>query len=130
MKHETSHAAEAGRGEPGVGRMLLDCVRARRQHVTLQPGRGRTAAGWLDERLDDVIFRGRLFRLAVQPTRNIPMGVIMSLEPADHDEDWLSGPDRVMDAIARAREQASAHRITSRSAASSPRASTTGGSDD
>lgn len=130
MKRETSQAAEAGRGEPGVGRMLLDYVRARRQHVTLQPGRGRTAAGWLDERLDDVIFRGRLFRLAVQPKRNIPIGVIMSLEPPDHDQDWLSGPDRVMDAIASARELASAHRITSRSAASTHRAGTTGGSDD
>jgi len=110
--------------------MLLDYVRARREHVTLQPGRGRTAAGWLDERLDDVILRGCLFRLAVQPTRNIPIGVIMSLEPPDHDEDWLSGPDRVMDAIASAREQASAHRITSSSAANTHRAGTTGGPDD
>jgi hypothetical protein len=105
VKHQTSQAAEARRGQPGAGRMLLDYVRGRHEHVTLQPGRGRTVAGWLDERLDGVTFRGRLLRLAVQPTRNIPVGVIMSLEPPDHGEGWLSGPDQVMDAIATTRER-------------------------
>jgi hypothetical protein len=106
VKDQTSQAAEARRGQPGVGRMLLDYVRGRHEHVTLQPGGGRSAAGWLDERLDDVTFRGRLLKMAVQPTRNIPIGVIVSLEPPEHDTDWLSGPDQVMDAIATASQEA------------------------
>jgi hypothetical protein len=52
---------------------------------------------WLDERLDSVSFRLRLFRMALRRLDDLPAGVVMALEAPDYDLGCLREHDRVIE---------------------------------